>query len=41
MSHALRSQNSTIAWGGPAPVVDPLTTTAITTAAGTTTWGTL
>ena len=39
MSHALRSQNSTIAWGGPAPTVDPLTTTAITTAAGTATWG--
>ena len=41
MSRALRSQNSTIAWGGAAPVVDPLTGTAIATAAGTATWATL
>jgi hypothetical protein len=39
MSYALRSQNSSIAWGGLAPAIDPLTTAAITTAAGTASWG--
>lgn len=38
MSRALRSQNSTIAWGGAAPVADPLTTAVIATAATDATW---
>jgi Lambda phage tail tube protein, TTP len=41
MSHALRSQNSTIAWGGAAPTADPLTASAIATAASSATWGVL
>ena len=33
MSHALRSQNSTLAWGGAATLADPLTPAIVAAAA--------